>query len=240
MSAQPLVAGVDGAPGGFAVVTLSAEGPIVPKISLAGTFQEVLDTATTIAIDIPIGFPDAIEGPGRVAEQAVRPLLGARQSSVFSMPSREVVYADTYGEACEKALATSTPPRKVSKQAFAIFGDIRLVDRVVTPANQHRVFECHAELAFWRLNGEAVMATPKRVKGVPMREGLGERIALLVANGYPEAMFDKSPSKGMPLIDLVDAAAIALIARRCHKGEAVPFPDPPGVDGRGLRIAIWA
>lgn len=240
MTEDAIVAGVDGAPGGFAVVTLSPDGPIEPKVSLAGTFQELLDTVTTIAIDIPIGLPDAIKGPGRVAEQAVRPLLGARQSSVFSMPSREVVYADTYGDACEKALSTSTPPRKISKQAFAIFGDIRLVDSVLTPANQHRVFECHAELAFWRLNGDTPMPTPKRVKGVPMREGLAERIALLVANGYPERIFDKSPSKGLPLIDLVDAAAIALVARRCHKGVAQPFPDPPGVDGKGLRIAIWA
>jgi predicted RNase H-like nuclease len=40
--------------------------------------------------------------------------------------------------------------------------------------------------------------------------------------------------------DLLDALTCAAIARRLHAGAARPFPDPPGRDGFGLRVAIWA
>ncbi|GAB5374266.1 MAG: hypothetical protein AcusKO_07280 [Acuticoccus sp.] len=186
------------------------------------------------------GLPGSHLGPGRPAEQAVRPLLGARQSSGFSIPARAAVFAPTYQAACAQARATSAPPRAVSKQAFHIFPKIRELDALLTPDNQHRVFEVHAELAFWRLNGETPMPTAKRVKGVPQREGLADRIALLGRYGLPADFFAAERPGGLPLVDVVDAAALALIARRCASGIAAPFPDPPAHDGRGLRIAIWA
>lgn len=236
------VYGVDGCPGGWAVVTLPAEGrPDAPRIDFHADLAALVATGRVIAIDIPIGLPDAIVGPGRPAEQAVRPLLGPRQSSVFSIPGRAAVFATDYAAACAAARATSTPPRAVSRQAFHIFAKIRELDGLIDPAAQDHVFEVHAELAFWRLNGEVPMPTAKRVKGVPAYEGLAERIALLVRHGLPEAFFvaARRPA-GMPLVDLVDAAALALIARRCAAGLARPFPDPPALDSRGLRVAIWA
>ena len=93
---------------------------------------------------------------GRAAENAVRPLLGARQSSVFSVPSRQAIYAADYAQACAVALATSDPPRKVSKQLFNIGPKIREVDEALRAdaALASRTFEVHPEVAFWRLNGE--------------------------------------------------------------------------------------
>lgn len=233
------VYGVDGCPGGWAVVAVAAAGPPAPRVFFAEALDALVATGATIAVDIPIGLPDETVGSGRPAEQAARPFLGPRQSSVFSIPGRAAVYAETYEEACRLALATSSPPRKVSRQGFAIFPKIRELDGLLTPENQARIFETHAELAFWRLNGERAMPTAKRVKSVPTREGLAERIALLVRHGMPAAFFDARPP-GIPLVDVVDAAALALIARRCAAGTAQPFPDPPAVDARGLRSAIWA
>lgn len=234
------VHGADGCAAGWAVVSVAAEGPPEPELSLAPSLAPLVASGEVLAVDIPIGLPGRIEGPGRAAEKAVRPLLGARQSSVFSMPSRAAVYAATYDEACRLALATSDPPRKVSRQGFHLFPKVRELDGLLDVTNQARVFEVHAEVAFWRLNGEAPMPTAKRVKGVPTRDGLAERIALLERHGYPAGWFDRVRPAGLPLVDVVDAAAIALIARRCAAGVARPFPDPPDVDDRGLRIAIWA
>jgi predicted RNase H-like nuclease len=222
------------------VVTVNAEGPPRPELSFVPSLASLVASGEVLAVDIPVGLPERIEGPGRAAEKAVRPLLGPRQSSVFSMPSRAAVHADTYEAACRAALATSDPPRKVSRQAFLLFPKVRELDGLLTADNQHRVFEVHAEMAFWRLNGEAPMPTAKRVKGVPAREGLAERIALLEAHGVPAGWLEGSRPPGMPLVDVVDAAAIALIARRCAAGTARPFPQPPDVDSRGLRVAIWA
>jgi predicted RNase H-like nuclease len=156
------------------------------------------------------------------------------------MPTRSAVYAGRYEDACRLALETSDPPRKVSRQGFHLFPKVRELDALLDASNQTRVFEVHAEVAFWRLNGEAPMPTAKRVSGVPAREGLAERIALLERHGYPPGWFERDRPPGVPLVDVVDAAAIALVARRCAAGTARPFPDPPDVDSRGLRIAIWA
>lgn len=234
------VHGADGCRGGFAVVSVAAEGALSPGASLVATLGGLIGSGEVVAVDMPIGLPARIAGPGRPAEQAVRPLLGPRQSSVFSIPSRAAVFAPDYRAACAMALATSDPPKKVSRQAFQLFASIRALDALLGADNQERVYEVHAEVAFWRLNGDAPMATAKRIKGVPAAEGLRERIALLVAHGYPPAFFTAARPPGMPLVDLVDAAAVALIARRCATGEAHPFPDPPQYDERGIRIAIWA
>ncbi|MEM8551297.1 MAG: DUF429 domain-containing protein [Pseudomonadota bacterium] len=233
------VLGVDGCPNGWAVVKIPDGDPAQAQAFFAPTFAPLLGQADAIAVDIPIGLPDVIRGPGRVAEQAVRPLLGPRRSSVFSVPSRAAVYAKSYKAACILAHVTSDPPRKISQQAFNIFPKMREVDAVLTPQNEAHVFEVHAEMAFWRLNGNRPMDTAKIVRGVPRRAALASRIDLCRAHDLPAALFD-TPPKGLPLTDVVDAAAMALIALRCMEGTAKPFPDPPGRDGKGLRIAIWA
>src|ERR671933_179066 len=89
------------------------------------------EAPSIIAVDVPIGLPERVGPSGRGPEAAVRPLLGARQSSVFSVPSRAAVYAQSFGEACQIALATSGPPRKISKQLFMIAPKIREVDEVL-------------------------------------------------------------------------------------------------------------
>lgn len=239
---EPLVArvhGVDGCRSGWAVVSVNATGPLEAVLSFCPALDDLVASGEVMAIDIPIGLPDRIVGPGRAAEQAVRDLLGPRQSSVFSIPARPAVYAPDYAAACAAALEGSEPPRKVSQQGFQLFPKIRELDALVTPQNQSRIFECHAEVAFWRLNGDCPMPTAKRVKSVPTAEGLAERIELLAHHGIARDLFERRPQK-VPLIDAVDAAAIALVARRCADGTARPFPDPPDADARGLRIAIWA
>ncbi|MCC2114005.1 MAG: DUF429 domain-containing protein, partial [Hyphomicrobiales bacterium] len=130
-------------------------------------------------------------------------------------------------------------PRKVSKQCFNLFPKIREVDAVMTPAQESRIYEVHPELAFWRLNGGAPMALPKKVKSRPNPDGLAERRALLCHNGY-EAAFLENPPKGAGADDLLDAAVNAVIAERIAAGLAEPFPREFSRDDRGLRMAIWA
>jgi predicted RNase H-like nuclease len=140
------------------------------------------------------------------------------------------------------ALATSDPPRKISKQLFMIAPRIREVDDCLrgNATAASRVFEVHPELAFWRLNGESSLAEPKKVKGRPYEPGLTLRRSLLVAAGMPASLVEAAPPKGAAADDLIDALACAAIARRIHAGLAQPFPDPPPVDRYGLRMAIWA
>ena len=146
------LAGADGCPGGW-MVTFIRPGGDGLRVRVVSRFADIFTAAEApaiIAIDIPIGLPERVGHGGRAAENAVRPLLGARQSSVFSMSSRASIYATDYQAACRVALATSDPPRKVSKQLFMIAPKIRQVDEALrdAPTVVTRVFEVHPEVAF--------------------------------------------------------------------------------------------
>ena len=238
------LAGADGCPSGWMVAFVRPEGREL-RVRVAARFADIMaapEAPATIAIDIPIGLPERAGHGGRKAENAVRPLLGARQSSVFSVPARAAIYAADYREACRLALANSDPPRKVSKQLFNIAPKIREVDEYLRAnrAQAAHVFEVHPELAFWRLNGERALSEPKKIKSRPYPPGLALRRQLLVEAGLGESIVNAPPPKGADADDLLDALACAAIARRIHLGEAKPFPAPPPRDSFGLPMAIWA
>jgi len=157
-----------------------------------------------------MGLPDHIGPEGRGPERMIRPLLGARQSSVFSVPPRAAIYAADFGSACAAALAASSPPRKVSKQLFMIAPKIKEVDIALRTdgAGIGRVYEVHPELAFWRLNGESALSEPKKVKGVSYVPGLALRRRLLITAGLPISIVEAAPPKGAGADDLLDALAI--------------------------------
>ncbi|GGK52914.1 DUF429 domain-containing protein [Salinarimonas ramus] len=244
-TASPWIAGADGYPFGWVVAFMRLDGAEPPRLRGAPDLAAVLDAPEAprlVAIDMPIGLPERIVGPGRAAEQAVRPLLGGRQSSVFSMPSRAAVYAADYREACGVALATSTPPRKVSKQGFMLFPKIREIDALLRarPQDVARVFEVHPEVAFWRMNGERALETPKKVKGRAHPPGLAQRRALLEAAGIPAALVDAERPRGSGPDDHLDALAALVVAMRLAQRTARGFPEPPERDAHGLPVAIWA
>ncbi|MEM1371246.1 MAG: DUF429 domain-containing protein [Pseudomonadota bacterium] len=246
------VAGVDGCPAGWvcALVPCMIAGstieldPTGARLQLVERFSDILnlpEAPRTIAIDIPIGLPDQIGPGGRGCDTAARSVLGARQSAVFAMPSRDAVMAESYGEACDRAYATSDPPRKISKQAFNLFKKVREVDSVMTPELQNRVFECHPELAFWALNGRKPLETPKKIKSRPNPEGLKYRRDLLAGVSFSRQLLEERPflAREAGPDDLLDAIVNAWAAGRIANGEGVRFPDTPDRDRKGLRIEIW-
>jgi predicted RNase H-like nuclease len=255
MSAQPnfpqeaatheiWLAGIDGCPVGWIVAFARADLSEV-RVRLMPRFTDVPaapEAPAVIAIDIPVGLPERAGYGGRTAENAVRPLLGARQSSVFSVPSRAAIAAHDYRDACRIALATSEPPRKVSKQLFMLSPKIREIDAALRAdaTLSERVFEVHPELAFWRLNGDVALSEPKKVKSRPYEPGLALRRRLLIKAGLPAAAVDAAPPKGAGLDDLIDALACVAIAQRIFNAVAQPFPNPPERDAFGLTMAIWA
>jgi len=238
------LAGVDGCAAGWIVAFVRPKGDEC-RLRILPHFADVLgapERPAIVAVDMPIGLPERVGLGGRAAENCVRPLLGARQSSVFSVPSRAAIHAGEYRDACRIAQATSEPPRKVSKQLFNIAPKIREVDEALrtAPSAANQVFEVHPELAFWRLNGGRALTEPKKVKSKPYEPGLALRRGLLTAAGLPADVVHSVPPKGAGADDLLDALACAAIARRWHAGLAQPFPDPPPRDAFGLPMAIWA
>jgi len=238
------LAGVDGCPVGWIAAFVRPAGN-AGRLALFTRFADILsapERPRRIAVDIPIGLPERAGHGGRAAENAVRPKLGARQSSVFSVPSRAAVYATDHGEACRRALETSDPPRKISKQLFNIAPKIREVDAVLRddPLLAERVHEGHPELAFWRLNGGMPLSEPKKVKSRCHAPGLAQRRRLLAQAAMPAHLIETAPMRGAGPDDLIDALACAAIARYIHEGVAQSFPANPPRDAFGLPMAIWA
>lgn len=230
------VTGVDGAPGGWATVSVDLYGVKPPRAQVFERFEDVLATgAQIIAVDMPIGFEDTPSASGgRACERQARALLGPRRSSVFSSPLRAALGTQTYPDAMAANRAAGGPG--LSKQAWNLFPKLREVDAVMRPDLEGVVFESHPELIFAAISG-APAVHPKRTP-----EGRAERLALLQAHGLPRAVFEPHPfaRKTCAPDDLVDAGLCALAARRIAAGVSLQLPAEPPRDGRGLRMAIFA
>ena len=239
---SPVLVGVDGCRAGWIALALSP-GNNRSQVNVFGRFADLVaeyGPAAVIAVDMPIGLPNRIAGSGRGPEQSIRPYLGARQSSVFSIPARAAVEAETYRDACDLAQQYSEPSRKVSKQVFNLFGKIREIDRLLQAdmGLRERLIECHPEFAFCRLNSMVPMATPKKIRGAVNPEGVAERVELLAQYGIDRDLFADGPPRGAAMDDLVDAGVNLVMAGRHAKGLTVPFPPSPVRDRYGILIAI--
>ncbi len=263
------VVGADGCPGGWIASVWDGTPGAEPEITLCTDFAALFGLAMerkspVLAVDVPIGLPDRVGPGGRPCDVAARKVLGARQSAVFSVPSRTAVHAEDYPSACAAALASSDPPRKVSKQCFNIFPKIREVDGFLLAAGAEcneagaalcrgiQVVECHPEVAFWAMNAEQSVPLPKKVKSRPSPEGLAFRLALLANAGGPGldglARSDDHggqvgrlcslPRRLVGDDDVIDAAACAWSAARVLTGVHRRFPSDGGVDGLGLPMVI--
>lgn len=252
---MPGFVGVDGCKAGW----VSVQGVRADALSLLvySTFSDLLEDVpgrSSVAVDMPIGLPDRIAGAGRAPEKLVRPMLGLRQSSVFSIPARQVVEMggqmtgktqDDYPlhqRASDLAKTLSDPPKGVSIQAFYLFLKILELDGLLRAdgAIQSRVFESHPEVAFCVLNGGQAMREPKKIKGKVNPAGMDERRALLAKFGLTDTFLTSKPPSGVGADDVLDAAVCWLVASRIVQGQAVSFPNPPERDAHGLPIAIWA
>ncbi len=230
-----VVGGLDGCRGGWILATL---GPDDLAVWLAPAFAAVVAQVEAaaleaVAVDMPIGLPD--DGT-RAADTEARRRLGPRRSSVFPTPVRATLGAVGYHDALARSRAACG--KGLSRQSFNLLGHIREVDRAITPVRQDRIFECHPELTFAQLAGAPLTHSKRTAAGIDERLGLlsralgARRHAQLV-----DALERHTPGAGPD--DLVDAAAIALVAAAVAVGQ----PDVERLgdgarDRRGLRMEI--
>ncbi len=226
-TAEPVL-GVDACPGGWVGVCLDggrAVGRFAPTLhGLVGVDGEAL---SVIAIDIPIGLPDA---GVRQADLLARAALGPRRSSVFLTPARAAVLAETYDEA--NAVNRRLAGQGVSRQSYGLRTRIleaeEFVDGWVRP-----VIEVHPELSFTMMGGRPVPASKKTWPGAERRR------ELLRQNGIDLCAI--GPEVGRAGVDdVLDAAAAAWTARRFAAGQAIARPDEPEAFSDGIAAAIWA
>ena len=219
------VVGVDGASGGWVLVTLH-DGAF-SAADFHWTFAECLAAHTdaeVFGVDIPIGLPS--EGT-RLADLEARGLLGRRAATIFLTPPRPTLDAPTYEAA--SAICRELSGRGLSRQAYGLFQKIREVDAV----SDTRVHEVHPEVSFARLAGAPLLARKHRW------EGAIQRRALLAAAGIvlPDDLGRAGTMAGVD--DVLDAAVAAWSAARIAAGTALALPVAPGPAG-APGSTIWS
>jgi predicted RNase H-like nuclease len=145
------VVGVDGAKGGWVAAELV--GGRLGDIRVFRNFSDLLEefegNADAVAVDMPIGLPEAGERP---ADLAARRFVGARASSVFPVPPRWVLDAPDYDAVHALRPADA---KGVSRQSYALIAKIKEVGEAV--ADRTGVYEVHPEVSFRALKGSALL-----------------------------------------------------------------------------------
>lgn len=236
---ERLLVGVDGAKIGWIAASMN-ESDTKPELAAYRSFSELalaLPEKAIVMIDVPIGLSDQTEIGGRSTERFCRKYLGRKGSSVFSTPSRNVLGADSYVEACEQ-VRHEVPDRKgISKQSWAISPKILEIDNFLQSHNDSFLLkETHPEVAFAVLNGDRPLASQKK-----KRRGMEERLELLEGAGYTLSREDLLRSGGgVQADDKIDACVCLHVAARYARGEAQHFDVDVKVDSCEIEQVIWA
>ena len=213
----------------------------VVSLRLLKTFAEVAVEAAgaqLTLVDIPIGLPSAERPVLRRCDTMVRELLGPRASSVFAVPAREAVWADSYAEACRRN--KQILGRKLSLQSWNICPKIREVDAVfrIAPQLQESVRESHPELCFRLLNGGHPLENPKKSRaGQRIRRELLRSWAANLDAVIKQARRNHRSARLAP-DDLLDAIAAAMVARLAAEKKVASVPLAREYDACGLAMEI--
>lgn len=217
------VLGVDGWRGRWVGALLEGRRVTLLDLRDAAAVLAVPDVAV-VAIDMPIGLSD--DGVRACDVEARRRLPGAR-SSVFPAPVRSVLGTTTYDEARATSLGASG--RSLSVQSFALVPAIRSVDDALGDPPDPRVHEVHPELSFRALD-ERVTDRKASTNGIAMRI----RALEAVMDVLDALARDRS---GAPIVDALDACAVAWSAQRIADGRGECVGDG-SCDARGRPMRI--
>jgi predicted RNase H-like nuclease len=238
-----MVVGVDGCRAGWVAVAIDKEKDswqvnVFPDIfSLWHKYGFV---GLIILVDIPIGLKD--EGDNeRLCDITARKLLGYRRAaSVFPVPCRPAVYAETYIQATR--INYQLTHRRLSVQTWNIVPKIREVDMLLIDKGikaMHCIRETHPEICFWALASYQPMKYPKKE-----RYGILERVNVLKKiYPYTEDIINHTMNTykryEVALDDIIDALAIAVTGMIGNSNNFVSIPEGcPEYDSKGLRMEI--
>ncbi len=221
--------GVDGCPDGWVVVRYDETfigGGVYPDIE--AVWDALEDTAETVLVDVPIGLRADSARP-RPCDTAARDRLApTRHASVFPVPIRPAVHAESYETA--KAIQERRTDGSLGIQAWHIADNIAAVDtllRETVPSAAGTLREAHPEVCFWALNDRTPAAHSKT--GAPAR-AFWERVDILET--VDETVLDHVRTLGRQIDaeatndDLLDAFVLALTASP-KTGQLRRLPEEP-------------
>jgi predicted RNase H-like nuclease len=151
---------------------------------------------------------------------------------VFSSVGRVALAAATRAEA--NRLSRAAGGIGIGDHAWGLAKKLLEVDAVMTPARQQAIREVHPELSFQEMAGQFLEFSKKT------REGERERVAALIAGGFPQSYVTTvPPTLRVGRDDFRDACVALWTAERIYRGTAKRIPAIIERDARGLDMAMW-
>ncbi len=238
--------GVDGCRAGWFAVFLAMgnDQNCEWEIGIFPNFSSLIDflknnygqAEPLILIDIPIGLKSGGYGE-RLSDIGARSVLKSRKSSIFPVPCREAVYAESYEKACE--VNKELTGKSISRQAWNIIPKIRDVDAFLIENETFRgiVRETAPEVCFQAFTGSPMKYPKKSLDGFSERMKALKSVCL-AADKIADAALSRYRRKEVAKDDILDALAAAITARmgRSYGFEYVPCK--PETDDKGLNIQM--
>jgi predicted RNase H-like nuclease len=238
--------GIDGCSAGWVAVFLFTENEKNGdwKIELFPEFSFIIDFLKKeyeqldflILIDIPIGLKTGGREE-RLSDLEARKILNVRKSSIFSVPCRKAVYAESYEKACKvnKELAG----KSISKQAWNIVPKIRDVDSflIKNEVFREKIKEVAPEICFQAIRGYPIKYSKKSLDGFFKRKEVLKNICPFTEE-IVETGLSKYRRKEVAKDDILDALAAAITAKMGYKYGFEYVPCEPEIDSKGLKIQM--
>jgi predicted RNase H-like nuclease len=183
---------------------------------------------SVVAVDMPIGLPDAGH---RQADVLAREVVGPLWPSVFITPVRRALLAADHATA--SAINRELTGYGISIQAFALKPKLLQVEQWAR-ATTVRVIEIHPEVCFARLAGGPLTTRKSSWAGAERRHSLLAEAGIWLAGDLGSAGVHAGVD------DVLDAGAAAWAARQVLLGAARPIPEPPQTFSDGWPCAIWS
>jgi predicted RNase H-like nuclease len=232
------VVGIDGFKGGWLCALWHGPGsrPEARSVAtLAHAVQALPAHTPVIAVDIPLGLPEASTPGGRACDVAARSFLKGKTSSVFSPPARPTPSAETYQEACQVNANSGPFGKKLSRQSYALLPKLRDAEAAVAHSSwlRDRIIEVHPEVSFGKLASAPVLSLKRKPEGRDARRGLLRKAGFVDLETYEREARDL----GAAVDDALDACAAAWTARRYWREEAGCRPE--NAEGPAHAFRIW-
>ncbi len=228
-----LYIGVDGCKDGWIAAVLDFGQLRVERYENIEELLQRYPEFDAFLIDMVIGLRDH---PGQKRpDEAAKKELGVKASTVFPVPSRRAVYAETEEE--QKKANIESLGKSLAKQSIAIIPKIRELDIFLMkhPKYKNRILESHPELAFARLNGSVVRSRKKEYEGFTEREGILSEYLNREPMGW---IFENVKECKCNPDDIMDAVCLSVTAALHVHGLTETIPENPEKDKRGLEMKL--
>jgi predicted RNase H-like nuclease len=221
------VLGVDGCSKGWIGIEL-LDGRFAAA-HIARTLSDIIqcNDYDTITVDIPLGLLDS---GFRHADIEAKKKLRSRGASVFPTPPRPVFEQDSYDAA--NMLNRELTGSGLSQQSYALRQRILEADELFDDGVVLPLFEIHPEISFMMMGHGPASMSKKTWRGQH------DRAARLAAQGITIPS-ELGAADAVPPDDVLDAAAAAWSAHRIAMKSCATIPNPPQINERGQRIAMW-